>query len=140
LSTQSSFLLGKWLQQAKNFGLNENEKKYYEHDARTIITTWGTKGQSLNDYANRSWAGLTKSYYKERWKMFMDEAISAAEKKIEFNEKDFHDGVTNFEVEWTYRNDIYPDKPSGNAVEIAKTLYEKYSPLIKANIASDTIK
>lgn len=133
LSTESSFLLGKWLQQAKDFGVNEKEKRYYEHDARTIITTWGTKGQSLNDYANRSWAGLTKSYYRERWKMFMNDAIAATRNKIKFNEKAFHDKVTNFEVEWTYKNDIYSDKPSGNAVQIAKSLYEKYAPLIKAN-------
>jgi len=138
LSTQSAFLLGRWLPQAKHFGANESEKRYYEHDARTIISTWGTKGQSLNDYANRSWAGLMKSYYKERWKMFMDQAISAAEKKIEFDEKDFHERVTNFEVEWTCKNDIYPDKPSGNAVEIAKSLYEKYAPLIEASIPSNT--
>jgi alpha-N-acetylglucosaminidase len=132
LSTQSSFLLGRWLQQAKDFGVNEKEKRYYEHDARTIITTWGAKGQSLNDYANRSWAGLTKTYYKERWKMFMDEAISATQKKIKFNEKDFLNRITNFEVEWTCKNDIYSDKPSGNAVQIAESLYEKYVPLIKA--------
>jgi alpha-N-acetylglucosaminidase len=137
LSTQSSFLLGQWLQQAKDFGVNENEKRYYEHDARTIITTWGAKGQSLNDYANRSWAGLTKSYYKQRWKMFMDQAISATEKKLEFNEKDFHERVTNFEVEWTYKNDIYPDKPLGNGIQIAESLYHKYGPLIKANIPSN---
>jgi alpha-N-acetylglucosaminidase len=135
LSTQGAFLLGQWLRQAKDFGVNENEKRYYEHDARSIITTWGAKGQSLNDYANRSLAGLMKSYYKQRWKMFMDEAISAAEKKIDFNVKDFHDRVTSFEVEWSYKTDIYADKPSGNAIEMAQSLYKKYSPLIKANIA-----
>ena len=70
--------------------------------------------------------------------MFMDQAISTAEKKIEFDEKDFHERVTNFEVEWTCKNDIYPDKPSGNAVEIAKSLYEKYAPLIEASIPSNT--
>jgi alpha-N-acetylglucosaminidase len=138
LSTQSAFLLGQWLQQAKDFGASEKEKRYYEHDARTIITTWGAKGQSLNDYANRSWAGLMKSYYKVRWKMFMDEAISVSQKKIKFNDKDFHDRVTNFEVEWTFKNDPYPDKPSGNALQIAKNLYQKYAPLIKANRPSNT--
>lgn len=140
LSTESSFLLGRWLQQAKDFGVNESEKKYYEHDARTIITTWGTKGQSLNDYANRSWAGLMKTYYKERWKMFMDQAISAAEKKLAFDEQDFYQRAINFEIEWTNKNDIYPDKPSGNAIQIAKYLYEKYVRLIEAIVPSNNNK
>jgi hypothetical protein len=69
--------------------------------------------------------------------MFMDQAISATEKKLEFNEKDFHERVTNFEVEWTYKNDIYPDKPLGNGIQIAESLYHKYGPLIKANIPSN---
>ena len=137
LGTQSSFLLGQWLKQAKDFGVNEKEKRYYEHDARNIITTWGGKAQSLNDYANRSWAGLMRSYYRARWKMFIDRAIIATINKRKFNEKYFHDQVTNFEVEWTYKNDIYTDKPSGDGVQIAKSLYQKYAPFIKANKVSN---
>jgi alpha-N-acetylglucosaminidase len=133
LGTQSAFLLGRWLKQAKEFGINEKEKRYYEHDARNIITTWGGKAQSLNDYANRSWAGLMRSYYRERWKMFIDEAIAATINKRTFDEKRFHDRITNFEVEWTYKNDVYADKPSGDGVQIAKSLYAKYAPLIEAS-------
>lgn len=132
LGTQSSFLLGRWLKQAKEFGINEKEKRYYEHDARNIITTWGGKAQSLNDYANRFWAGLTASYYRERWKMFIDEAITATVNKRIFDEKRFYDRITDFEVEWTYKNDAYADKPSGDGVQIAKSLYAKYAPFIEA--------
>lgn len=134
LATQSSFLLGKWLQGAKDFGTNEEEKKYYEHDARNIITVWSTKDQSLNDYANRSWAGLTETYYKQRWKMFIDEAVSSIKEKRAFNEKGFHEKVTSFEVEWTYRNEKYTDKPSGDAVGIGKSLYKKYAPFINKSL------
>ena len=38
----------------------EEEKKYYEENARCILTIWGQKDTQLNDYANRGWAGLTK--------------------------------------------------------------------------------
>lgn len=130
LGTQSSFLLGKWLQDAKDFGANKEEKRYYEHDARNIITTWSTKNQSLNNYANRSWAGMMKTYYKERWKMFIDDAITSIEEKREFDEKKFHEKVTDFEDEWTYRSESYMHEPSGNALTISKNLYEKYASVI----------
>ena len=51
LSTQSSFLLGKWIEDARSLGIDEASKNYYEENARTIVSTWGDKDQSLNDYA-----------------------------------------------------------------------------------------
>lgn len=130
LGTQSSFLLGKWLQDAKDFGADKEEKSYYEHDARNIIATWSTKDQSLNNYANRSWSGMMRTYYKERWKMFIDEAIASIKEKKEFDENNFHKKVTSFEDEWTYQNESYRYAPSGNALAISKTLYEKYASVI----------
>ncbi|WP_299553803.1 alpha-N-acetylglucosaminidase [Seonamhaeicola sp.] len=129
LATQSSFLVGKWLEDAKAFGLNEEEKKYYEHNARNIITTWGTAAQSLNDYANRSWAGLTKGFYKERWKMFINDVIKAVENNKVFDKKAFYDKVTQFEWDWTQEKEVYTSTPQGNATEIAKKLILKYGEI-----------
>ncbi|GAA3580540.1 alpha-N-acetylglucosaminidase [Snuella lapsa] len=126
LATQSSFLIGKWLEDAKAFGANEKEQKYYEHNARNIVTTWGTASQSLNDYANRSWAGLTKNFYKKRWQMFVDRVIKAVESNEVFNEEAFYDKVTQFEWDWTQGNEAYSREPVGDALEISKELIEKY--------------
>ncbi len=126
LATQSSFLLGKWLEDAKSLGVNTDEQKYYEHNARNIITTWGTGAQSLNDYANRSWAGLTKGFYKKRWEMLITAVIQAAEKNKEFDEKAFFDKVTQFEWEWTQGNELYSSEPNGDAIEISRALIQKY--------------
>ena len=41
LSTQSSFLLGKWIEDARSLGTDEVSKNYYEENARTIVSTWG---------------------------------------------------------------------------------------------------
>ncbi|MDY7396075.1 alpha-N-acetylglucosaminidase [Aureibaculum sp. 2210JD6-5] len=131
LSTQPSFLLGKWLEDAKVFGANTEEQKYYEHNARNIITTWGTEAQSLNDYANRSWSGLTNGYYKKRWEMFIKDIIDAAENNKEFDDKAFLDKVTQFEWEWTKTNELYVSKPKGNSIETAKEIIEKYKTDIK---------
>jgi alpha-N-acetylglucosaminidase len=131
LSTQPSFLLGRWIEQAKSLGKNETERNYYERDARNILTTWGGKAQSLNDYANRSWADLTGSYYRKRWELFINEVIKADREKKPFDEKAFKALVTDFEWNWVHQNEKYSDKPLGDAVLISRELFEKYSDRIK---------
>ncbi len=126
LATEQSFLLGKWLENAKDFGVDEDEKKYYEHNARNILTTWGNKAQSLNDYANRSWAGLTKDYYKKRWEMFVCDVVDTVEDNREFDADAFFEKVTQFEWDWTFENKSYEKLPEGNAFEIGRELIEKY--------------
>ncbi|MDP4186227.1 MAG: alpha-N-acetylglucosaminidase, partial [Bacteroidota bacterium] len=131
LNTQSSFLLGKWLDDAKRMSNNSEERNYYEQNARNIITTWGTKSQSLNDYGNRTWAGLVKGYYKVRWKMFMDDVIKAVEEHKSFDENAFNESVTSFEWNWVNQHEVYSNKPQGDPIVIANRLYEKYAPLIR---------
>lgn len=136
LASNDSFLLGKWLYGAKKFGTNEMEQKYYEADARRIITTWGAAGRGLNDYANRSWADLTKTYYKPRWEKFINEIIVSTEKNETFDEKRFKNEIESFEGEWTKTNDAYPSVASGQSIPISKNLYKKYAP----DIQSTTVK
>jgi alpha-N-acetylglucosaminidase len=130
LGSESSFLLGKWITDSRKFGINENEKNYYEKNARTIITTWGDKNQSLNDYANRSWAGLTKDYYLPRWKMFIEQSISSLKLNEAFDHDAFIQRVTSFEKDWTDQKGSYLDTPTGNGLEIAQKLFAKYNPEI----------
>jgi alpha-N-acetylglucosaminidase len=131
VATQSSFLLGKWLDDAQAMSKNEKEKLYYQKDARNIITTWGGANQTLNDYANRCWSGLLTSFYGVRWKMFVHDAMDAVRAHIPFDEKKFHTAVTNFEWDWVQKDGKYPNKPSGNPLEISEQLYKKYLPEIR---------
>ncbi|TKG94400.1 alpha-N-acetylglucosaminidase [Puteibacter caeruleilacunae] len=126
LSTESFFLLGHWIEDARTFGKDETEADYYEKNARTIVTTWGGKAQSLNDYANRTWSGLVKGYYKVRWEMFIDDAIKALEVHKAFDENAFFEKVTSFEVEWINGKEKYNSAPSGNSISIASKLVDKY--------------
>ncbi|PIA77834.1 alpha-N-acetylglucosaminidase [Gaetbulibacter sp. 4G1] len=130
LATNNTFLLGKWLNDAKAFATNEEEKAYYEHNARNIITTWGTANQSLNDYANRTWSGLVKGYYKKRWEMFVTDVIDAVENNKSFDETVFYEKVTQFEWEWTQGKEIYPNATNGSSVEIAKRIVNSYKDTI----------
>jgi len=131
LNTQHCFLLGKWLKDARAFGKTSAEKRYYEENARVIITTWGRKGQELNDYASRNWAGLTKTYYRERWKMFIDQVINAVKSNRPFDEKGFHEKVTSFEVNWTKKTHGYSSVTTGNTAAIASKLVKKYKHALK---------
>ena len=130
LSTQSSFLLGKWIEDARSLGIDEASKNYYEENARTIVSTWGDKDQSLNDYANRTWGGLVSGYYAPRWEMFIDEVIRSVSNKQPFNADAFHQRVTQFEIDWVKSHERYPSEPVSNAVEIATLLKNKYKDSI----------
>lgn len=79
LSGHEGFLLGPWLESAKNYGNEEFEKELYLYNAKLQITIWGTTTSSsnvsegkvagdteLSDYANKQWSGLISTFYKQR--------------------------------------------------------------------------
>ncbi|EJW91928.1 Alpha-N-acetylglucosaminidase, partial [gut metagenome] len=51
LACSPLFSIGKWIQDARDCGTTEEEKNYYEENARCILTIWGQKDTQLNDYA-----------------------------------------------------------------------------------------
>ena len=132
LASNSNSLVGKWISDAKDIGINESERKYYEADARRIITVWGEKGRELNDYANRSVAGLMKDYYGKRWEIFINEAIQAVKEGKDLDEKQMMKNVNDFGWEWTIQNNQYSPVPIGNTLKISKKLYRKYNKEITA--------
>ena len=77
------------IEAARAVGMSGAESDYYERNARNILTTWGDRDQSLNDYANRTWAGLVATYYKPRWELFCDAVLEAVESDEPFDEAAF---------------------------------------------------
>ncbi|HMG67131.1 MAG TPA: alpha-N-acetylglucosaminidase [Chitinophagaceae bacterium] len=130
LGSNKNSLVGKWIADAMAMGVNTAEKKYYEQDAKKIITVWGQEGRQLVDYGNRSWAGLMKSYYGERWKMFVGEIITHVKNDKPFDEKEFSASVKDFEENWAEKNESFASSPHGNTLAISKGLYKKYSEKI----------
>ncbi|MEN8202825.1 MAG: alpha-N-acetylglucosaminidase [Bacteroidota bacterium] len=133
LGTHQGFLLGKWLEEARAFGADSAEAAYYEKSARMIITTWAGEGEhaeSLNDYANRSWAGLTESYYAGRWKMFVERVNESLEKGEAFTDGDMLDDFVEFEGNWVRGDRKFSDQPVGDPVSRATELMEKYREVI----------
>lgn len=132
LGCHPDFSLVQWITAARSLGTNTAESDYYERNARNILTTWGDRDQSLNDYANRAWAGLVASYYRPRWEMFCDAAIEAVRQEVEFDEATFTERCKDFEREWANSTDkgfLADETPS--AKSIAERLYAKYKPQIE---------
>lgn len=129
LSTNTSYLLGKWLEDAKSFGDTPEKQAYYEKNARTLLTIWG--GPILNDYANRLWAGLVSDYYAKRWNLFFTSVMNDVRNDKPFDEKSFEKKLDEFEAEWPNGNKVFPSEPVGNTLEIANEIYEKWEGRIE---------
>lgn len=133
LASNPNYLVGEWINMARDFGIDEKEKDYFETDARKIITVWGEKGRALNDYANRSIAGLVKDYYKGRWKILLDEALFSIAKNEYTDEKLILEKVNEFSWQWANSHNKYSSTSKGNTLKISKKLFYKYSSLILKN-------
>lgn len=135
VSSQSFYLTGKWIKEARSKGVNEEEKLYYERNARNLLTTWGEKGGLLNDYASRTWSGMTSTFYGERWKMFfaaVDKAVIGGYKFDDAKYKEYEKEVTDYEEIW-WKDCIgdFPETPVGDSIELSKELLAKYKTLIE---------
>ena len=131
LATRPEFLLGTWLEDARRWGTTPEEKKLYEWQARTIITTWDDKpGTELNDYANRQWNGLVKDYYRLRWELYFGAVGEALKAGKPVDTPAFLARLAVAEKQWTQANNLYPTRPAGDTVEVARQLLAKYGPLL----------
>ena len=126
LSCHKTFLFGCWVADASQFGHSTEEKAYYTKNARTLLTTWGEKGQSLNDYANRSWAGLTEGYYKPRWEMFINDVAKAMAEGKQFDQKSFNQKVMDMEQAFADYDFASATVPRPDGMTVARHLLEKY--------------
>lgn len=132
LSCHSTFLFGRWTAAARQFGHTPAEQAYYEKNARTLLTTWGERGQSLNDYANRSWAGLTAGYYKPRWETFVDDVCRAVAEGRKFDAADFNRRVMDMEQAFSDYPSAAAATTRADGLDVVRTLVGKYRTEILA--------
>lgn len=127
LSCHADFLFAPWQRQAEEMGETPEERAYFRRNARTLLTTWGERGQSLNDYANRSLAGLTSGFYAARWRRFLQALSADMAAGRPFDEARFRSSVLDFETEWALSGtDCGPAEPRPDGVEVARRLVRKY--------------
>lgn len=145
LATRSEFLLGKWIAEARSWGVSEEEKALYEENARTLLTVWGPPhpGGVFFDYANRQWAGLVRGFYKVRWQKFIHFLLQQPdEPKRRFREKRtlrsfgrpgndenaFYSSLSAWEHAWCRQRDRYSSQPVGDPEALSAILYKKWKP------------
>lgn len=106
-------------------------KRFYEQNARNLLPTWGEDGQSLNDYANRTWSSLVGTHYLPRWDHFLKEAVKALRDDRTLDQKAFDKTLTEIEGKWVRTSNPLPAEPKGNSVETVKRLAAKYRNAIE---------
>uniref|UniRef100_A0A1S3ZNV0 Alpha-N-acetylglucosaminidase n=1 Tax=Nicotiana tabacum TaxID=4097 RepID=A0A1S3ZNV0_TOBAC len=130
LAADDNFLLGTWLESAKNLAMNSDEKKQYEWNARTQITMWfdNTKyNQSqLHDYANKFWSGLLEAYYLPRASIYFELLSKSLKEKVDFKLEEWRKEWIAYSNKWQESTELYPVKAQGDALAIATALFEKY--------------
>ena len=126
LATREEFLLGRWIEDAKRWATNDEERRLYEWNARNQITLWGDRDSILHEYANKQWAGLVAGFYLPRWSMLIEALQAAIEEEQPFDADAWVRGMREWEDNWTHKTERYPDKPSGDSVAVARRLFEKY--------------
>lgn len=131
LGTRHEFLLGKWLSDASRWGKTSAEKAYYERNAREIITTWHVAGGGLKDYSNRQWNGLMRTYYIPRWIEFIKRLDQSLVQSKPMDMNDFTKWTTVHEQKWVDEPKFgFASIETGNAVEEANQLFEKYRDVL----------
>lgn len=142
LSNRSEFCLSRWIGDSHRLAQSDTEKKYFDLNARALITQWGDiNGENiLYDYAWREWSGLIKEYYAVRWKLFYDEAISQLEKgstidvlcTADFDKRrnyvntPFGRKLFAFEKQWLMEYKDYAYPVDNDVVPVAKALFQKW--------------
>ena len=125
LATRAEFLLGRWLEDAKRWGTTDPERARCEWNARRVLTMWG-QGSSLDDYARKEWSGLLGGYYLSRWESFLHALSESLRTGQPFEEKEFQARQRHWMAEWSDRRELYPTRPQGDSVQVAKALWAKY--------------
>ena len=132
LSTRKEFLLGRWLSDAREFGISPTEKDLCERNARNLLTLWGNKDCRLKDYACRQWAGMMSGFYRPRWEMFFADVQAALEAGVEFDQKAFDERCKDWEWDWVNSHETYPDSPSGDSVQECLRVYGRWRPAMES--------
>lgn len=101
LSTNRHFTLDKWLDAAQSWANTIGSSELIAFNARSQVTVWQIDSPSLNDYAAKEWSGLTGSYYRGRWAIFVS-ALEKATRTGALNETAMNAEITAFEKSWQY--------------------------------------
>ncbi|MGZ3837466.1 MAG: alpha-N-acetylglucosaminidase [Flavisolibacter sp.] len=137
LATRKDFLLGRWLNAAKAWGITMAEKELYEKNARDLISLWGDKNSTLREYSCRQWSGLLNGFYRKRWEQFFSYVNRQMQEHQAVDENHFDELVKEWEWGWVNSHEYYQDQPQGDPVLTAQQIYRQYGEVIKQAYAKE---
>ncbi|MBY7144405.1 alpha-N-acetylglucosaminidase C-terminal domain-containing protein [Virgibacillus sp. NKC19-3] len=120
-ATNEHSMVGPWIENAKSWATNEEERKRLEYDARSLISIWGTPG--LDDYGRRQWSGLVGDYYHSRWEKYFESLDNTLKTGQPPELIDWYE----YGQEWAQQTNNYPTEPSGDITEIANDIHETFA-------------
>ena len=126
LGTREEFLLGRWLEDAREIGETQQESDLYEHNARNQITLWGNKDCRIRDYACKHWNGMMSGFYRPRWERFFDACLTAMSAGMELDYDAFVEDSKDWEWQWTLGKEEYMDEPEGDEIVECMKIWDKY--------------
>ncbi|QEM07782.1 alpha-N-acetylglucosaminidase [Mucilaginibacter rubeus] len=132
-ATQHELLLGAWIKEARDFGSTQEEKNYYEKNARLLITTWGGEGNVTTDYAAKDWSGMISTYYKGRWTLFFNELRKTIDTGKEPDMDAFDKQRAAFDWKWVNTNQSqqpFKWNTTGDTYSVALGIYKKWAPYL----------
>lgn len=100
--------LERWISFAKSHSDDPQLQKFYESDARRIVTIWGPP---VNDYSCRVWSGLVRDFYHGR----MAEVLSSLKTGKTFDK-------ASWEMDWVLSSGVSKVKPFEDPVFEAQKL------------------
>lgn len=147
LRTRSEYSFDNWLDSARKWGTNEQEKNLLESDATSLVTLWGGQtGYIQFDYSWREWSGLIEKFYLPRWSKFynhIEPYVSNPEKYSDndipmtngrqaFFANDFYKELGEWEIQFTKTpNKARYPLTQGDEIQLAYKNHLKYSELAK---------
>eukprot|EP01123_Difflugia_compressa_P014230 TRINITY_DN715_c0_g1_i2.p1 TRINITY_DN715_c0_g1~~TRINITY_DN715_c0_g1_i2.p1 ORF type:complete len:538 (-),score=68.55 TRINITY_DN715_c0_g1_i2:92-1501(-) len=138
LASNPNFLLGNWIEDAKSWAKNDNERSIYEFNARNQITLWGPTGQ-INDYASKAWSGLYATYYKRRWSFFIDTVLNAIQENKQFDTDTYDRNILTIEQLWGEQRLPFPTTPTDDTLSIISSIEQSFATSTSVyKVLSDT--
>lgn len=130
LSHRGEMCLSRWICDSHDLASDEDEKRYFDMNARTQITLWGDVNGDpslLRDYSWREWSGLIKEYYYVRWSMFYDEALRCLKTGDKLMSDEFDKKLYEFELSWGKTYSEYDRDVDSDVLPDALEFAEKYN-------------
>lgn len=123
-ATQREQLGGEWIGKAQDRakGYDDFTRDAFEMNAKVLITTWGSRGSSLRNYAWRNYEGIFHDVYHRIWEEYLNlvekDIAEGTQSKNKSNKEIF-----DFYWNWIIGNQHYTRKPLDSPKDLSKVIF-----------------